>query len=141
MSAENVERGRRWLDGFNARDIDAQLACFDPDIEWHAAFAAIGDDLYRGHEGMRSWHRDLQEAWGDEFRGERELWFDLGEQTLAFAVLHGRGHESGAEVAMPIAAVFTWRDGLIVHSKIYTDRDAALRDLGVSLDDLEPIAP
>jgi hypothetical protein len=41
---------------------------------------------------------------------------------------------------MPIAAVFTWRDGLIVHSKIYTDRDAALRDLGVSLDDLEPIA-
>ena len=40
---------------------------------------------------------------------------------------------------MPIAAVFRWRDGPLVYFKGYTDRGEALRDLGVSEDELEPI--
>jgi hypothetical protein len=34
-----------------------------------------------------------------------------------------------------------WRDGLAVYFASYVDRDQALRDLGVSEDKLEPIAP
>jgi ketosteroid isomerase-like protein len=58
-----------------------------------------------------------------------------------FGVLHGRGRQSGADVEMPYAAVARWRDGLIVHQKAYVHREDALRDLGVSEDALEPIAP
>jgi ketosteroid isomerase-like protein len=61
----------------------------------------------------RWYFRDLADAW-DEIRGEPEAFFDLGVQTLAFVLFHGRGRHSGAEVAMPIAQVARWRDGLAV---------------------------
>jgi ketosteroid isomerase-like protein len=140
MSEENVERARRVLEAFNARNIDAMLAYCDPRIEFQATFAAVGG-VYHGHDGVRRWHRDLEEAWGDGIRNETEAFFDLGEQTLAFSVMRGRGRQSGAEVVMPIAQVARWRDGCCVYYKAYADRDEALRDLGVSLDGLEATAP
>jgi hypothetical protein len=39
------------------------------------------------------------------------------------------------------AAVATWRNGLCVDFKGYVHKEEALRDLGVSEDTLEPIAP
>jgi hypothetical protein len=90
---------------------------------------------------MRKWHRDLQEAWENEIRSELEVSFDLGEQLLTFTVLYGRGKQSGAEAAMPVAAVTRSREGLLVYYRAYIDREDALKDLGVSEDALEPIAP
>jgi hypothetical protein len=69
------------------------------------------------------------------------VFFDVGDHTLAFQVLHGRGRQSGAEVALPVAALARWRDGLMVSFKVYAHRQDALSDLGVSEDALEPIAP
>jgi ketosteroid isomerase-like protein len=141
MSRENVERHRRFVEAFNARDIDAVLAYCDPAIEFHSAFAAVGGAVYHGHAGVRTWHRDFEEVWGGKVRVEVEAYFDLGERVLAFYVLHGSGRHSGAEVAMENALVATWRDGLIVHFHVYAHREDALADLGVSEDALEPIAP
>lgn len=42
---------------------------------------------------------------------------------------------------MPNAAVMRWRDGLLVYLKSYARREDALSDLGVSADELAPIAP
>jgi hypothetical protein len=50
-------------------------------------------------------------AW-EGLRAEPEAYFDLGEQTLAFYVLRARGRQSGLELALPIAALVRWRDGL-----------------------------
>jgi hypothetical protein len=36
---------------------------------------------------------------------------------------------------------FNWREGLMVYFKGYAHREDALRDLGVSEEALEPIAP
>jgi hypothetical protein len=90
---------------------------------------------------LRQWLGDLEDAWGDELRIEPEAFFDVGEHTLAFQVLHGRGRQSGAEVAVPATGLSRWRDGLLVYSKAYLQREDALKDLGVSGDELEPIAP
>jgi SnoaL-like domain len=142
MSERNVELTRGFIEAFNARDIGAVVALCDPSVELNSTFAAVGGAVYHGHDGVRRWHRDFEEVWGDEIRTEPEAYFDLGEQTLFFGVLHGRGQHSSAEVAMPTsAAVFTWRDGLMVYLKGYADREEALRDLGVSEDELEPIDP
>ena len=141
MSQENVEALRRWIEAFNARDIEAIIVHCDPSIELHSVFGAVGGAVYRGHEGLRSWQRDCEDAWGEEIRVEPEAYFDLRERTLIFYVLHGRGKHSGVEVAMPVATVFGWRDGLIVYFKGYADREDALSDLGVSQDELEPIDP
>ena len=141
MSQENVELHRRAGVAYNAHDLEAFIAYFDPSIEFHSAFAALRGGVYRGHDGVREYFRDLEDAWGDEIRGEVEAFFDLGEDTLAFYVLYGRGRQSGAEVAMPLAQVARWRDGLVVYFKVYAHREDALSELGVSEDKLEPISP
>ena len=141
MSERNVELLRRWIEVFNERDIETLIGMCDPAIELRSVFAAVGGGVYYGHDGMRRWHRDLQEAWGEQIRLQPEAYFDLGEHTLTFFAYHARGEHSGAEVATPATSVGRWRDGLLTHWTAYLDRAHALRDLGVTEDELEPIAP
>jgi ketosteroid isomerase-like protein len=112
MSEQNVELHRRAYEAFKAHDMEPFIACFDPSIEWHSVMTVPGGAVYHGHDGV-----------------------------IAFAVLHGRGRQSGVEAAMPIAQLMRWRDGLGVYFKAYVQREDALRELGISEDALEPIAP
>lgn len=138
MSKQNVELHRRAIEVVNSRDVEAAVAAADPSVELQSSIAGA---LYRGHDGVRNYFRDLQDAWGDDLRLEPEAYFDLGDHTLAFYVARGRGKQSSAEVAMPQAQVARWRDGLAVYFRVYAHREDALNDLGVSDDALEPIAP
>jgi ketosteroid isomerase-like protein len=141
MSERNVELHRRFIVAFNDHDLDAFVAHFDPTAEFRSVFAAVGGAVYRGHDELPNYFRDLKDAWGDEIRIEPEVYFDLGEHTLLYLLFHGRGRQSGAEVAMPVALMGRWCDGLIVYMRSYTDREEALADLGVTEDELEPIEP
>jgi ketosteroid isomerase-like protein len=141
MSQENVEVVRVFTEAFNAGDIDAVIACCDPEVEFHSTFAAVGGGVYYGHDGVRKWYRDLEEIWGEEIRSDLETLFDVGENMLVFTVLRGRGQQSGVEVELPAAMVVRLRDGLLVNLKGYSHRDDALKDLNVAVDALEPIAP
>jgi ketosteroid isomerase-like protein len=141
MSQENVKLHRRLVEAFNKHDVEAFIACLDPNVEYHSVMTVPGGAVYHGHDGVRRYFGDFKDAWGDEFRVEPEAFFDLGERTLLFYLLHGRGQHSGAEVAMPGAQVCRWRDGLIVYGKLYVRREDALSDLGVSEDELERIDP
>jgi hypothetical protein len=139
MSRENVERARRALEAASdPRDVDALIALSVPNVELHSTFAAVGGAVYRGTDGLREWDRDLDEAW-DEIRNATDAVFDLGECTLVFGVLKGRGRHSGVEATMPVAFVFRWRNDLLVYCKVYAHREDALNDLGLSEDALEPI--
>jgi ketosteroid isomerase-like protein len=100
-----------------------------------------GPAVYHGHEGVRRWHTDIADAFGGEIRLEPEAFFDVGEHTISFHVLHGRGQQSGADVATPAAYLCRWRGGRIVYFKGYLDREDAFRDLGVSGEARLPIAP
>jgi ketosteroid isomerase-like protein len=51
--------------------------------------------------------------------------------VLGFAWLRARGHESGAELDVPAAGVYRFRDGLITAIRVYTSRTDALADLGL----------
>jgi ketosteroid isomerase-like protein len=140
MSHENVKLFRRTGDAFNARDIDGFLAYFDPDVEFHSSFSGVGT-VYRGHEGLRRWHQDLEDAWGGEIRSEHLVYFYVGEHTLTVAVLRGRGRHSEAEVETPDVLVARWRDGLITFLKSYLSMEEALSELGLSERSLEPSNP
>ena len=140
MSQENVELHRRFVEAFNARNVEGLIVLCDKQVEFHSLFAAVGDTVYHGSE-IRRWHRDLEDVWGKEIRIEPEAFFDLGDHTIAFNVLHGRGHQSGVDVAMSYAHVMRWRDGRIVYFKAYVHREDAFRELGVAEDELEPIDP
>src|ERR1700730_9308394 len=55
MSEKNVELARRYRDAYNMRDIEAMLACCDPNIAYHAAWPGVAPAVYHGHDGMREW--------------------------------------------------------------------------------------
>ena len=141
MSLENVELHRRASAAFNARDVDAYVALCDPRIELHSAVTVPGGGLYHGHHGVRTWHRDLEDAFGGEVRLETEAYFDVGDHTITFHALHAHGRLSGADVQTPAAHVCRWRDGLMVYFKGYLDRDGPFRDLGVSAEAVESLDP
>jgi ketosteroid isomerase-like protein len=140
VSRHNVELTQRLVEAFNARDIEAVAALCDMQIEFDSALSGVGD-IYRGHDGLRRYFQDLEDAWGDELRREPDAYFDLGERTLSFYVAHARGKQSGVELAQPAAVAVRWRDGLCVYIKNYAHKEDALSDLGVSEDTLEPIEP
>jgi ketosteroid isomerase-like protein len=138
----NVEIARAFTEAFNAHDVESLISCCDPSVEFHSTFAAVGGAVYHEHDGVRRWHRDIEEAWGEGIRSEPEAFFDLGETTLVYFALHGRGKQSGADVTLSAAAVVRFSgDGRIAYYKAYIHREDALSDLGVSDDALEPIAP
>jgi ketosteroid isomerase-like protein len=143
MSREDIELLRRWFEALNARDIEGLTALCDPSGVFISSLSAVegAGAVYHGHDGLRRYFEDLADAWGDELRIETEAYFELGEHTLAFNIGHARGSHSGAQVTMPYVAVTRWRDGLMVYIKAYADKEEALRDLGVSEHELEPIAP
>jgi hypothetical protein len=60
--------------------------------------------------------------------------------TLGFQVIHGRGLQTGVEVAMPCAHVARWREGLCHYLKVYMHREDALEDMGVTEETLKPLA-
>jgi hypothetical protein len=135
----NIALARVFTDRFNAGDVEGMIRCCAPDVEFHSTFAVVGGTVYHGHDGMRTWHRDLGEVWGGRIRSEPEAFFDLGEYGLGFTVLHGTGRQSGVEAALPVATVFKSRDGLFTYYKAYLEREDALTDLGVSIDELTPL--
>ena len=141
MSKQNVELHRRGVEAGNSRDIEVLIATADPSIELHSSMTTPGGAVYHGHDGLREYIRDLQDAFGDELRIEPEAYFDLGEHTLMSYVAYGRGLHSGVEITGRAAQVAKWRDGLCVYLKIYLHREDALKNLGVTEDALEPIAP
>jgi hypothetical protein len=104
----NVELYRGVIEAFNARDIERYLAFCDPSIEWHSTFAAVGGAVYHGHDGLRRWHRDLEDTWGEEIRIEPETFFHVGEHVLTFAVLPGAG---GKAARMSRCRTPPWRGG------------------------------
>jgi hypothetical protein len=50
----------RWVDAFNARDLDAMLTCLDVEVDFHPLQVAGLERSYRGHAGVRRWFAALQ---------------------------------------------------------------------------------
>jgi ketosteroid isomerase-like protein len=134
MSQENVETIRRvyerWLQSdaslFDALDREIELHP-DPGADWVGV-----DDIYRGHDGVRSYMAQVYEAFED-YRPEVEDLLDAGDKVITLAIEHGRGRGSGAMVeARRTAHVWTMRANKAVRLDLYLDRAKALKAAGLS---------
>ncbi len=128
----NVVAPLRGYEAFNRGDIEGALADIDPDIVWHTYIVpGPGGGTYRGHEGVQELWRDARNIFG-EFRNEPERLISAGDKVVAFVRVCGRGKESGVEVEAKIAHVHTLRDGKVVRTESFEDRDEALRVGGIT---------
>jgi hypothetical protein len=138
-----VERLRANIEAFRAgtseSDREGMLTkiseLWDPDIEMDTSEIPVLDisGVYRGKEEVRQLWREWLSAWSAlEF--EYELG-GAGDRVVQLIDLRMRGRSTGIE--MPFAKMawaYTFRDGLVVHQKLYMSQAEALEAVGLSED-------
>ena len=85
-----------------------------------------------GPEGVREFWRSWLQAW-ETVEFEYEL-VEAGDRVVALIDQHMRGRSTGIDVPLgKYAQLYTFRDGLIVHWKLYESQAEALQAAGVSI--------
>lgn len=133
MTRENVERLREAFDSFLARKSEWGGDLLDPEVEWDATNSQIFDisRVYHGRDGVREFWREWLGAW-ETVRFEYEL-VDAGNRVVALIDQRMRGRSTAIEVPLgKYAHLYTFRDGLIVHWKLYESQSEALEAAGLS---------
>jgi ketosteroid isomerase-like protein len=134
MSQQNVGAFKRFMDGFNRRDVEALLEEVDAGVQWRpAAPVALGGEatVYRGHAGIPAAIRDLHDSFA-------ELWIEIseiqqvGDRVVGIGRIRTRGKGSGVESWSPFGAVMEFRNGKATQIRSYLDPEAALDAVGLS---------
>ena len=86
---------------------------------------------YRGLDGFRQTWRDWLEPW-DSYRTETVEIVDCGDDVLVLVHDYGRRRGMSVEVRLLGAAVWTVREGKLARAFFYTDREDAVRDVGLN---------
>ncbi len=105
---------------------------WDPEIELDASeVPGVGlSGVYRGIDAVKQWWREWFAAW-ETLQFEYEL-IDAGDRAVMLLDLRMRGRSSGVEVSLGKHAwVSTFRDGLMVQSKVYMSQSDALEAAGL----------
>lgn len=132
MSAENVERVKRFLAAYNDRDYETLRAMYHPSGEWHGRATQMdGPRVLHGPDALveRTRHRDAD---FDEFRTELQELIDGDERIVAVFEVIATGRQSGASVRFKDASVWTFSNGLISRVEICATRDEALQLAGIA---------
>jgi ketosteroid isomerase-like protein len=134
MSRENVELLRRGFDSFLAGSPEWGAELLHPDVVWDATNSMIFDidRVFHGPAGVREFWREWLRAW-ETVQFEYEL-VDAGDRVVALIDQRMVGRSTGIEVPLgKYAQLYTLRDGLIVHWKLYESQAEALRAAGLSV--------
>lgn len=129
MSAQTAERARRVMDAVGRRDLEFLTRETHPDVEWQSFFRLRGEVGYLGHEGLRQWAADLDDAF-EVARPEIDDVIAVGETVVVVGRLRYRGKESGVETATPTGWLLCFRDGRVTRFRAFSEPEQALRRIG-----------
>ncbi len=132
MSQENVNLIRRGYEHVS-RTGELPREIFHPDLIWDTTTFGIGFNLKKcvGIDEANRWLAEWTEGF-ESWSLEIEEVFEAGDQLVTFVRQHAKAKQGGPEVNMPIAQVWTLRDGLIARMEMYFDRADALKAVGLS---------
>lgn len=133
MSAENVELVQTGFAAYIRGDTDALLKLVADDlvITQPAELPGASRRQY-GHAGVLEAFAIWPEQWDDFRIDPPRVIADPGDQVVVTARTFGRGKQSGIEVEMEFAFVFTLRDQKIVEWQIFVSQDQALEAAGLA---------
>ena len=135
MSQENVDADfeviRRAWRASGQKDLAAFERDLDPDIVTIPFGAVMEGKSYRGVDAVVGWLRDEIWANWEHFDTVPEEFTRVGERILVTGRWHARGKGSGVELDIPATWVVEVRDSKIIYWQTYTDRDQALRAIGL----------
>jgi ketosteroid isomerase-like protein len=132
MSQENVEIVRDAFDAFSRDDIEGVLRlCHENIVITQPQELPGATPQQHGHSGVLEAFEIWPEQW-DDYRIEILGIADHGDHVLATTRQRGRGKQSGIQVEMEIAIVFSVQNEKIVEMKIFMREDQALEAAGLS---------
>ena len=137
MVHENVELAHQVLDALAQRDVSGLIDLTDPEVEWHSFFAEVAMGKgggYRGHDGIRQYVSDLNDAWAI-VRGDVDEGIGVGDIALLVGRIHYRGQTSGVETETPAGWMFKFRDGKVLRFRAFREPDRVLEAAGLSAQD------
>ena len=120
---------RRFVDAYNSRQLEAQIELCDPEIELVPLRAVLEETIYRGHDGIRRFARDLAESWSEAHVELLELEV-RGEQALSVGCMRLKGRSSGAVTEVTGAAAWSMRDERLLRMAYHPTVPDARRELG-----------
>jgi ketosteroid isomerase-like protein len=132
MSQENVEIVRRAVVASTSKPTDLATvnALYHRDHVLMSDWGVEGR-AYRGASGWAESIADLDAAWQD-WRQEIERVIDAGDAGVVVLVrLKARGRGSDVPIDRPWAMVIGLRDGRLISTRTFLDRDAALKAVGL----------
>jgi ketosteroid isomerase-like protein len=131
MSLENVEIVRRVLEAFNDRAVEDAIGLSHPDCEWHPFRAQLEGMVYRGHEGLRQFVRDMEEDW-EAFRIDPTEFHDRDDRVAVIGHVTALGRGSGVEIDAVAGFVFELSGGRIAKLVSHSEPAVALEAVGLS---------
>jgi uncharacterized protein len=128
VAAAEIETVRAGIDAYNRGDAEGLIAMAHPDLRLKPMRSLLEGGEYVGHEGVRRFMADMEEDWADRRIDIDEI-RELPDGVLVLGGFTATG-QSGTEVRVPVAWHARFRDGLLIGLKAFSDREAALRELG-----------
>lgn len=119
----------RWTSAFSRRDLDALIALADPQIAYHPTILARGRRVYHGHDGLRAWLADLDQAGVRHTVSVSGLRPSVGGQLLVFGEIM-----DADEPVCPFAMVIRFSGHRLIEVHAHLSDEAMMRSLGM----LEP---
>jgi ketosteroid isomerase-like protein len=116
-------------EAWSRRDVEALLEVAHPDAEARPILGAnIGASVYRGHDGLREWFKDLHQEW-ETFQTRVTRIEERGDRALCTIDVYARGRASGVVIEGELYHLVDMRDGLILRLEAFRDRAEAMRGL------------
>ncbi len=120
---------------FNRRDLQALLALYDPDCEWHLSHYEGWPerDIYLGRDGLSEFFDTWLSPW-ESFHFEIKEMVDLaGNGVLVTGYGHGYGRLSGwRSKSPPLAQIMKFRGERLWRVDNYSDVEEGRRAAGLS---------
>jgi ketosteroid isomerase-like protein len=111
-------------------DVETLREVLDPDCIGTSNWGVEGTE-YHGVEGALAALADMSSAW-DSWEQEAERVLDAGDKGVVTLLrFRARGRGSAVPVEFPWAMVSTLRDGRIITSRTFLDRNEALKAVGL----------
>ena len=130
MADTNVDLILAAFGALDAGDLDALMELWAPEIEIDMS-RALGPvtGVYRGEEAQRAFI-DFRESW-QSVRTEPHEFIEEGEHVVVPSTTHFVGRDGIEVQARRVTWTFTIRDGMIVRTCFYQDKQEALEALGL----------
>jgi ketosteroid isomerase-like protein len=134
MSQGNVENLRALLEVMDPEEWrrgEIDMSLLDPEVAYEDTTLPdhVGE-TYRGHEGVAR----ATERWLEPYERltiELEQIVGADDRLVSIHRVRGRARYTGIEAEGPVAYLWTFRDGKVIHFRSYRDPDEALEAAGL----------